>query len=65
MDEAAINAILQMNPKRIVYVSCECETLARDAKQLAQGGYTLQHVHAFDMFPRTGHVETVAMLERN
>ena len=64
MDEAAINAILQMNPKRIVYVSCECETLARDAKLLAQGGYTLQHVHAFDMFPRTGHVETVAMLER-
>ena len=64
MDEAAINAILQMNPKRIVYVSCECETLARDAKLLAEGGYTLQHVQAFDMFPRTGHVETVAMLSR-
>lgn len=65
MDETAIAAILRMNPKRIVYVSCECETLARDAKLLCAGGYTLTHVHAFDMFPRTAHVESVVCLTRH
>ena len=64
MDETAISAILKMNPKRIVYVSCECETLARDAKLLCAGGYTVTHVHAFDMFPRTANIETIATFER-
>ena len=64
MDETAIAAILKMNPKRIVYVSCECETLARDAKMLCAGGYTLTHVHAFDMFPRTANIETIATFVR-
>ncbi len=64
MDETAIAAILKMNPKRIVYVSCECETLARDAKLLAAGGYKLTDVHAFDMFPRTANIETIATLDR-
>lgn len=64
MDAGAIAAILQMAPQRIVYVSCECETLARDARLLAAGGYRLTDVRAFDMFPRTANVETVAVLER-
>lgn len=51
-----------MNPKRIVYVSCDPATLARDARQFAQLGYLPQQAVPVDLFPRTGHVETVVML---
>ena len=62
MDAAAVAAILDMAPQRIVYVSCECETLARDARLVAAGGYTVTQVCAFDMFPRTANVETCVLL---
>ena len=52
-----------MAPRRIVYVSCDCASLARDAKMLQQaGGYRPLQVRAFDMFPRTANVETVCQL---
>ncbi len=65
LDQAAVDAICRMNPQRVVYVSCDCASLARDAKLLAQqGDYRLQQIRAFDMFPRTAHVETVCLLTR-
>ena len=59
-DEATLSAIVKSSPKRIVYVSCNPATLARDAKFLEQLGYKLKKATAVDMFPHTAHVETVA-----
>ena len=59
-----IEAIVQMNPKRLVYVSCDPATLARDVKLLAERGYRLEKAEAADLFPRTHHVETVALLRK-
>lgn len=59
-----IDAIAQMAPRRLVYVSCDPATLARDVKLLTERGYTLQTAEAADLFPRTAHVETVAFMLR-
>ena len=65
LDEAAVRAVCAMAPRRIVYVSCDCASLARDAKMLQQAGrYRPLQVRAFDMFPRTANVETVVLLSR-
>ena len=64
MDETVIGAIAEMLPERIVYVSCDPATLARDLKRLTAFGYTAEHCEAVDMFPRTCHVETVCLLSR-
>lgn len=58
-----VDTLLEMAPQRIVYVSCDPATLARDLKTLCQN-YTLARAAAVDMFPRTHHVETVCLLER-
>ena len=63
-EEGAINNIIALSPRRISYVSCDPATLARDLKHLIEGGYLLDAVSAFDMFPQTHHVETVAHLSR-
>ena len=63
-DEACLSAVLELSPKRIVYVSCDPGSLARDMKYLREGGYTLEKWVGIDNFPRTGHVETVALLQR-
>lgn len=63
-DAACLDTILKMAPRRIVYVSCDSATLARDLKYLCANGYELERVRAVDMFGNTVHVETVACLQR-
>jgi len=66
MSSETIEAISSTKPKRLVYVSCNPSTLARDIALLHNnGGYTLQQLAIVDMFPRTKHVECVALLETN
>lgn len=64
MDEAAIAAVSSMQPERIVYVSCDPATLARDILRFNGFGYSLIKATAVDMFPRTSHVETVCLMSR-
>jgi 23S rRNA (uracil1939-C5)-methyltransferase len=61
-EDDAIKSIITLAPKRIAYVSCDPATLARDLKHLTEARYRLDAVAAFDMFPQTHHVETVAHL---
>ena len=61
-DEQCLSTMLAMKPQRIVYVSCDSATLARDLRILVDGGYELRKVRAFDQFAHTGHVETVVKL---
>ncbi len=61
-DSACLETMVQMQPQRIVYVSCDPATLARDMKYLCEQGYELKRVRACDMFPNSFHVETVALL---
>jgi 23S rRNA (uracil1939-C5)-methyltransferase len=63
-DEDCLRTMVQMAPKRIVYVSCDSATLARDAKYLCENGYELKKVRAFDNFPQSVHVETVCLLSK-
>lgn len=63
-DTALIGAITEMHPKRIVYVSCDPATLARDLALFREQGYETKALTPVDLFPRTAHVETVAVLER-
>ena len=56
------DALVQMSPQRIVYVSCDPATLARDVKLLTARGYAFSQATAVDLFPRTKHVETVVLL---
>lgn len=65
MDETAITAIARMQPDRVVYVSCNPATLARDVLRFQPLGYSLRHATAVDMFPKTCHTECVALLVRN
>ena len=60
----AVEAILRIAPRRVVYVSCDPATLARDLKLFASRGYAIDRVKPFDMFPRTPHVETVVLMSR-
>ena len=64
-EEAALEAIAKSSANRVVYVSCNPATLARDCKYLAQHGFTLSTVRPVDMFPQTCHVETVVAMARN
>jgi len=63
--EAFINAVLEMAPERMVYVSCNPNTLARDLKLLDAGGYNVEKVQPVDMFPQTYHIESVTLLTKN
>lgn len=64
LDNVTLNSILEMAPKKIIYISCDCATLARDLNIFKQDNYHLSKAQAVDMFPRTPHVETVCMLTK-
>lgn len=64
-DEKTLSAIVSAKPKKIVYVSCNPATLARDAQFLAENGYTAKSVTAVDMFPHTVHVESVMLFVKD
>lgn len=59
-----VESIAEMQPQRVVYVSCDSATMARDVKRLADLGYTAQRACAVDMFPRADHVETVVLISK-
>lgn len=63
-EESLLRTMVDMEPERIVYVSCDSATLARDLKVLCENGYEIQKVRAVDQFPMTVHVETVVKLVR-
>ena len=63
-DRLCLDTILKMQPARVVYVSCDSATLARDLRILCDGGYELKKVRPVDQFAHTGHVETVCLLSR-
>lgn len=64
MAESLIDTIVSMEPSRIVYISCDPATLARDCARFASRGYRTLRARPIDMFPRTAHVETVALLAK-
>jgi 23S rRNA (uracil1939-C5)-methyltransferase len=64
LSEQVIAAVAAMGPGKVVYVSCDSATLARDVKRFAQAGYQLRKAVAVDMFPRTRHCETVVQLSQ-
>ena len=63
-DDALLATMVKMNPERIVYVSCDSATLARDLKWLEENGYKLVEATPCDMFGQSVHVETVALLSK-
>lgn len=63
-DEALLNAVASMKPEKIVYVSCDPATLARDCAKLRELGYGIEKAAPADMFPRTAHVECVTLITR-
>jgi tRNA/tmRNA/rRNA uracil-C5-methylase (TrmA/RlmC/RlmD family) len=64
MSREAMSGILGLKVPRVVYVSCDPPTLARDVRRFSEVGYRLEHIEAFDLFPNTPHVETLAVLTR-
>ncbi len=62
VDATAIEALIALGAARLLYISCEPSTLARDIRILTAGGYRLESAQPFDMFPQTRHVETLAVL---
>lgn len=64
-DKRFLSSVLKLAPKKIVYISCNPETLARDLHFLVTNGYTVKKAQPVDMFPHTAHVETVCLLAKN
>jgi 23S rRNA (uracil1939-C5)-methyltransferase len=58
-----IDALIKLKPNRIIYVSCDPATLARDASRLVKGGYRYNQLTPFDLFPQTFHIETISVLD--
>jgi 23S rRNA (uracil1939-C5)-methyltransferase len=65
MSREATLAITRTHARRVIYVSCDVATLARDVRRLIDAGYRLAHIEGFDLFPNTAHVETVVLLTRS
>ena len=64
MSREALRGAIALGARKIVYVSCDVATLARDARRLLDAGYTIESVEAFDLFPNTPHVETVVVFNQ-
>jgi tRNA/tmRNA/rRNA uracil-C5-methylase (TrmA/RlmC/RlmD family) len=64
MSKEATTGVIALRAPRLVYVSCDVATLARDTRLLLDGGYRIEHIRAFDLFPNTAHVETVIAFAR-
>ena len=64
MSREALDGLLPLQASRIIYVSCDVATLARDARRIVDAGYTITRADAFDLFPNTPHVETVVVFDR-
>lgn len=64
-EKELLDAIIKLQPDRIVYVSCNPSTLARDLKILVEGGYKVREVQPVDMFPHSAHIEVVTLLVKN
>jgi 23S rRNA (uracil1939-C5)-methyltransferase len=64
LDAKLRECVARAGPERVVYVSCDPATLARDLREILAGGYRLGHLRAFDLFPQTPHVEVVVRLDR-
>ena len=64
MSKGAVEALIRLQPPRVAYVSCDPPTLARDARRLLDAGYRLSSLRAFDLFPNTPHVESLAVFDR-
>jgi 23S rRNA (uracil1939-C5)-methyltransferase len=62
MHSVTVKDVLQLSPKKIVYVSCNPSTQVRDIKMFVEGGYKLMKIRPVDMFPHTYHIENVALL---
>ena len=63
-DEKCLETIVKMGPERVVYVSCDSATLARDLRVLAGKGYRMEKVRCCDMFGQSGHVESVVLIQK-
>jgi len=63
MSREALEGVIRLQAPRVIYVSCDVATLARDSKRLVESGYRIEQAKAFDMFPNTPHVETVIVFE--
>lgn len=64
LEASVISAAVEMGPERVVYVSCDPGTLARDVRRFTEAGYVPRRAAAVDMFPRTRHVETIVLLQK-
>ena len=64
LEKQVVDGLLKLNPQVIAYVSCDPSTLARDARRLIDGGYRLQQVTPFDLFPQTYHIESISIFEQ-
>ena len=65
MSRLAMGAVVRHSAQRVIYVSCDPPTMARDARRLLDGGYQISALRAFDLFPNTPHVETVGIFDRS
>jgi len=64
LEKKVLDAILNLKPRMLAYISCDPSTLARDAARLIVGGYVLSNVTPFDLFPQTFHIESISIFER-
>jgi 23S rRNA (uracil1939-C5)-methyltransferase len=62
LDRRVVEYLKKVKPQQVIYVSCDPSTLARDCKRLIEGGFTVESIQPFDLFPHTYHVECVVML---